>query len=299
MTSSRCARTPPTVRHDWARNYLSAGTSSPPPGFGAPTAAHANYARDDPYGFSRLPGPCFNDVSPTTDSDYELETIIDLVDCNTQVPDDTMVVVDRLDRLSDHLYNHFKQSTPVTALSDTDVDFVLQQLQAMLKYVSELCHRLAQDPLIDNASGPPSPPLSGHPHRRSPAHLHRSSYKFCVTGVTCTGGHCAQHHYALHLLHADILSVCAYIGHHRRLRDWDMADISKSVTTIYYVVSHIQHEYQVRRTIAVYNDTISSSNNLHTQPVNDPNADGDWIAVTSARSTHAHNRTRLSPSASS
>jgi hypothetical protein len=238
--------------YDWAGDYIDPAQIPPPSPPTEDSGGESSTDSDsddgeDPHGFCNLPGPRYDDLQPAAESDYEMEMLLELIDVEKRVPDDTVFALNCLDRISNYLNKQFKRM-PATCdkFTEDDIDLVLQQLQALLRYTSELCKRFGQRPLDYRETGG----VGG-------IKLVRSSYQFCANSASCTQDRCPRHHYVFDKLHGDIYSLFRYISGNRG--SWDVASATVSVTTIDFVVSHMLHEYQDRKTVQLYKQTISSS----------------------------------------
>jgi hypothetical protein len=239
--------------YDWAGDYIDPAQIPPPSpptedsGGESSTDSDSGDDGEDPHGFCNLPGPRYDDLQPAAESDYETEMLLELIDVEKRVPDDTVFALNCLDRISNYLNKQFKRMpSACDKFTEDDVNLVLQQLQALLKYTSELCKRFGQRPLdYRETSGVGS------------VKLVRSSYQFCANSASCTQDRCPRHHYVFDKLHGDIYSLFRYISGNRG--SWDVVSATVSVTTIDFVVSHMLHEYQARKRVQLYKQTISSS----------------------------------------
>jgi len=277
-----------TVHDDWASDYIEPETESCYTRVQSSTvhAATLNVIPPDlppEKLFSQLPGPVFNDLVKINDGqiDVELDNIVDLTRPDIEIPGCSFTILNYMSHIIEYLHRKFR----ALPNADSDVDdetykIIHRILVALVRYTSHMCTVYNQTPIE-------------HPHKLDgdTVKLVRSSYKFCENSASCRVPKCRQHHFVFSRLYGDLLSLQNYITHDTG--DWSINEASRSVNTIYFVITHMQHEQDALRTINVYNRAITSSYNLQnsskkghveqrlhsTEPETLQKEDGDWTQV--------------------
>lgn len=230
--------------------------------------------------FSGLPGPTYNDTVsiqelPIFDSD--IDNIYRISDPDIDIPENTITILNYMNHITGYIHRSFKDISK----NPEDISSAVQQqlnrhLLALIRFTRNMCEKLEQVPNLHyvwNAST----------NSPADAKLIRSSYKFCENSASCKDVKCSQHHYVYNRLYGDLMSLQLYTSNHKG--EWNIAEVVCSINTVYYVVSHMHHEYHSRQSMGVYNKIINNPNTLQNiqpdAPV--PNVEDGWKEVVNNR----------------
>jgi hypothetical protein len=230
--------------------------------------------------FSKLPGPSYNDTVVVGEEHIDIcdaENITEITDPELEIPKDTMAVLNYMNHITGNLHRKFKDLVIDTnTISDDTLVFIIRQLTALLRYTDEMCKRFQQVPIEHSNRSPLIGP------QVTPGDiglwLVRSSYKFCENSASCKVPKCRQHHFVFNRLYGDLLSLQKYIEDNPG--KWNVCEATRSINTVYFVVSHMHHEQHAMQTVGIYNRAIASSQTLqHTAPVIKLKETDDWTEV--------------------
>lgn len=230
--------------------------------------------------FSKLPGPSYNDTVIVGEEHIDVgdtENINEITDPELEIPKDIMVVLNYMNHITGNLHRKFKDlAIDTNVIADDTLVFILRQLAALLRYTEEMCKRFQQVPIEHNNRSPLMMPQSSSSD--SGLRLVRSSYKFCENSASCKNPKCRQHHFVFNRLYGDLLSLQKYIQDNPG--KWNICEATRSINTIFFVVSHMHHEQHAMQTVGIYNRAIASSQTLqHTSPVIKPKETDEWTEV--------------------
>lgn len=215
--------------------------------------------------FSKLPGPSYNDtviIGEEHVDSTDIENIIEITDPLIDIPKENMAVLNFMNHIAGNLHRKFKDlPIEIGDIPPDTIPLILRQLTALLRYTIEMCHRFQQVPIEHGNRSPVLAPQYAH---LGELRLIRSSYKFCENSASCKINKCKQHHFVFNRLYSDILSLEKYII--ENAGKWHICDATRSINTIYFVVSHMHHEQHAVQTVGIFNNVIASSYELqHTQ----------------------------------
>jgi hypothetical protein len=214
----------------------------------------------------------------------ESENILEITDPAIEIPGDIMSVLNFMNHITGNMHRKFKDmSTSTVSLHEENLALIHRQLVALIRYTNDMCDRFQQIPIEHFNRSPTLQPQSSMASELP--RLVRSSYKFCENSASCKlGTKCRQHHFVFNRLYGDLVSLQNYILEYPQ--SWNLAEATRSINTIYFVVSHMHHEHHARQTVGVFNRAIATSNTLQNPVAPAPveeELDADWKKVISRR----------------